>query len=367
MGEARWVDSKTPFSDGGVALITVSVVLSVVQMVFVAARFYTRYMQRMRCGLDDYVMLIALAGSLAKAIIYIVLVHIAGLGYHLDEVTHPEQKVALIRKFFFVLEILDLPLCITPAKISLLLFYMRIFHVRKFRIFTYLVGSLVLAIGITVFFQTIFQCSPISYGWDLSAGHGKCIDQTTFYRYISPFNVLTGILILAMPLPLVWKLQAPKEEKFALTIVFLLGGLGSVVSILRMVKYMQNSPTQLSDVTWFSINLGIPTVVEGAVIIIASCLVTIWPLVIRLTPRRLRAALSSSFSRTPEHHTVWYNTAQFDTQRSAVLTPSEANSNRTDSKSSWYGSHCSFEDLEDQRWWDFEERDTICDSSISAI
>lgn len=175
------------------------------------------------------------------------MVELAGLGYHLDELSQPKQKVALIRRvfpsrllpnltsfvsavltliqFFFVLELLDVPLCITPAKISLLLFYIRIFCIRKFQILVYLVGSLVLAIGITVFFQTIFQCSPISYGWDRSIGHGTCINQTVFYRYISPLNVLTGILILAMPLPLVWKLQAPKAQKVALTAVFLLGGL----------------------------------------------------------------------------------------------------------------------------------------------
>lgn len=50
-------------SDGGSALIIVSVVLSFVQIVFVAARFYTRYMQRMKCELDDWVMLLALVRS----------------------------------------------------------------------------------------------------------------------------------------------------------------------------------------------------------------------------------------------------------------------------------------------------------------
>lgn len=134
-------------------------------------------------------------------------------------------RVLTIIQFLFVLELLDLPLCITPAKISLLLFYVRIFCIRRFQILVYLVGSLVLAIGITVFFQTIFQCSPIPYGWDRSVGPGTCIDQITFYRYISPFNVLTGILILILPLPLVWKLQAPRAQKVALTAVFVLGGL----------------------------------------------------------------------------------------------------------------------------------------------
>lgn len=134
-------------------------------------------------------------------------------------------RVLTVIQYFFILELLDIPLSITPAKISLLLFYVRIFCVRRFQILVYFVGSVVLAIGITVFFQTIFQCSPVSYGWGQGVGPGTCIDQITFYRYISPFNVLTGILILVLPLPLVWKLQAPRAQKVALTAVFVLGGL----------------------------------------------------------------------------------------------------------------------------------------------
>jgi hypothetical protein len=64
MGEEQRVNYSSP-SDGGKALIIVCVVLSVVQIVFVAARFYTRYMQRMRCGIDDYVMLLALVRQFA--------------------------------------------------------------------------------------------------------------------------------------------------------------------------------------------------------------------------------------------------------------------------------------------------------------
>lgn len=47
-------------SDGGAPLVGVSIALSVLQIVFVAARFYTRFVQRVRCGVDDYVILFAL-------------------------------------------------------------------------------------------------------------------------------------------------------------------------------------------------------------------------------------------------------------------------------------------------------------------
>lgn len=47
-------------SNGGNALVGVAVALSVVQILFVAARFYTRYLQRVKFGVDDYIVLIAL-------------------------------------------------------------------------------------------------------------------------------------------------------------------------------------------------------------------------------------------------------------------------------------------------------------------
>lgn len=102
---------------------------------------------------------------------------------------------------------------------------MRIFSTRKFQITAYVVGSIVLALGFAVLFETIFQCSPIAYGWDSTINPGECIDQTLFYRAVSPINVLTGVLILVMPIPLVWRIQAPRGQKVALTVVFVLGGL----------------------------------------------------------------------------------------------------------------------------------------------
>lgn len=46
--------------DDGEGLLGVSIALSVLQIVLVAARFYTRRLQREHFGSDDWVMLIAL-------------------------------------------------------------------------------------------------------------------------------------------------------------------------------------------------------------------------------------------------------------------------------------------------------------------
>lgn len=148
----------------------------------------------------------------------------------------------------------------TPAKISILLFYIRIFSFRNFRILAYIVGGIVISHGIGVFFAAIFQCSPITYTWDKTIIGGSCFDQEAFYRYVSPPNIVTDVLILVMPLPYVWKLQTQVEQKVALTGVFLLGSLwvsplrdicdqndpdlddrGTVASIFRMTIFFQES------------------------------------------------------------------------------------------------------------------------------
>ncbi|KAJ5088212.1 hypothetical protein N7456_011828 [Penicillium angulare] len=310
MGGSDWQEAQHP-STSGSGLIAACIILSVIQILFVAARFYTRYMQNAKCGADDYVMLVALG--------------------------------------FVVLEILDFPFTVTPAKISLLLFYMRIFDTRKFRILACSIGVLVLGLGVTVFFETIFQCTPIQHGWS-SDVPGTCINQTTFYRAVSPVNVATGLMIMALPIPFIWKLHAPKSQKIALTCVFLLSGLGTVVSILRMAIYFTSIRSQLNDVTWFSIKLGILTVVESAIIIIATCLVSIWPLVTRCIPQSLLSRLPCCVKRNHHiyRHQQWYMHSVREQPKTSKdqLAPSIPESLL---EGSWSSRPSSLAELEDQR------------------
>lgn len=59
MGGINWQQGEA-LSTGGTALIGVSLTLSVIQILFVIARFYTHSLQHTKCGADDYVMLVAM-------------------------------------------------------------------------------------------------------------------------------------------------------------------------------------------------------------------------------------------------------------------------------------------------------------------
>ncbi|KAJ6011669.1 hypothetical protein N7451_003081 [Penicillium sp. IBT 35674x] len=228
----------------GQQLICASIAIAVAQIIVVGARFYTRYMQKVACGSDDYFIISALIASLGQSALYVFLVKQGGVGYHLEYVER------------------------TPHKLVTL---------EKFRALAYIVAGIVISHGLGVFFAAIFQCSPIAYTWDKAIVGGSCFDQEAFYRYVSPPNIVTDVLILVMPLPYVWKLHTQVGQKVALTGVFLLGSLGTVASVLRMTTFFQDSA--MTDPTWTSTKLGIWTILEGGIIIIAACLPSIWPLI----------------------------------------------------------------------------------------
>lgn len=113
---------------------------------------------------------------------------------------------------------------IACVKFSVLLLYRRIFPNRGFRIITWSLGAFIICYSLVLFFGIIFQCKPIRGAWDPTV-EAKCIDLGRIILITSALNVFTDVSTLCLPLPLLWRLNLPKERKVQLTCIFLLGGL----------------------------------------------------------------------------------------------------------------------------------------------
>jgi hypothetical protein len=72
---------------------------------------------------------------------------------------------------------------------------------------------------------TIFQCRPVSYTWDKNIKGGKCINFNGGAWANGAINILQDILIVALPIQEVRKLQLERKKKIGLYIMFGLGGL----------------------------------------------------------------------------------------------------------------------------------------------
>ncbi|KAL8770046.1 MAG: hypothetical protein Q9209_004084 [Squamulea sp. 1 TL-2023] len=171
------------------------------------------------------------------------------------------------------------------AKIAILLLYVRVFtaELRKFTVGTIVIGCVISATGITTIVGSIFQCTPVAYNWDKTM-QGRCINEIVFARYTAIPNVITGLAMLILPLPMVWRLYIEVPQKIALTASFLHGTIGFVASVTRLAILSYSSETTNQNPTLTAISWTIWTIVEPANYIIAACLPTLRPILVRIIP-----------------------------------------------------------------------------------
>ena len=126
----------------------------------------------------------------------------------------------------FALQILHT--CAMPLiKMSILAFYIHLFPAKRFKYAVAYVVVYVFCWWVSTLIVTIFQCHPISYNRGTEPGQlGACIDNVNvFYETAAFFNVLGDFMVLALPWPVVVRLQMGIKHKIAVLGIFLTGAL----------------------------------------------------------------------------------------------------------------------------------------------
>jgi hypothetical protein len=68
------------------------------------------------------------------------------------------------------------------------------------------------------------SCTPRSgETWIVAQNSRRCGRDLNLGYVISAFNVLSDIYLLAIPIPVVWKLQLPLRRKFGVIAIFMTG------------------------------------------------------------------------------------------------------------------------------------------------
>jgi hypothetical protein len=110
-------------------------------------------------------------------------------------------------------------------KLSILLFYLRLFPSRKFAIAAYINMAYTICWGISTWIVNLNVCHPIAYFYDKTIPNGYCSNQAISGTINGSLSLLGDIMILLLPIPMVWKLQINLRRRLALLGVFLLGAL----------------------------------------------------------------------------------------------------------------------------------------------
>lgn len=105
-------------------------------------------------------------------------------------------------------------------KVSALLMYRRIFRADGFNKLVTAMLVIVTCWGISSVLISIFGCWPVAAFW---THKGKCLDEHAWVLAYGIPNIVFDVIVWAMPIPRIWILNLPRDQKVTLTIIFLIG------------------------------------------------------------------------------------------------------------------------------------------------
>ncbi|KAK3988882.1 hypothetical protein QBC44DRAFT_370712 [Cladorrhinum sp. PSN332] len=254
--------------------------MTILSGIFVALRFVARGRVTVKVWWDDFCTLVSLSGLIALTVI---IMKLYDLGMGSDFWTIPQSNIDTIFQFWYVALFLY-GFTRTLSRISILLFYFRIFERtpgHKFR-----VGILVFDVVTctALILLALFPCNPIGVFWTRWDGirTGKCVDFKKEVLGIGIKDIFVDVVIISLPLPYIASLNLDRKKKVLSMILFSFGlcVIGTGVAKLTVVDKFVNSRNPTVDM----LDLALVSVLELDLGIICACLPSIKPL---LTSRSL--------------------------------------------------------------------------------
>ncbi|KAF2747111.1 hypothetical protein M011DRAFT_403147 [Sporormia fimetaria CBS 119925] len=262
---------------------TSNVTLISLVTIFVGLRIFARTYMMRKLFLDDVLILVASAFTIALASVCLHATKDAGLGTHVwmlpfvtafDTVKHCIQ-------YLFVCQVLY-ACAIAFTKLSIIASYLRFFQEPVFRIAMHVTALLVLGIWVTGIFVTIFQCQPVAAAWDFTIRDSRCISFVDYLYASSAISVTLDVVLCVLPWPFLWRLNMPTKQKVLLCLLL---GAGAGACVAGVMRISQLYTLRSIDVTFRSVTCLNLSVIECSLGIICVSIPPIRPLFIRVFPR----------------------------------------------------------------------------------
>ncbi|KAK3298689.1 uncharacterized protein B0H64DRAFT_371144 [Chaetomium fimeti] len=278
-----------PVRDRALAYDMTSIVLASISCSIVLLRVGFKVFVTRSMSSDDYV--VALLVAFAIPSIVIIHVGLSPNGVGRDIWTLTPDHITSFLFYFYIMAMLYFAQ-VMLVKLSMLLFYLRIFPSPTVR--RLLWGTVIFNIlfGVIFFFVAIFQCAPISYfwnGWD-GEHEGMCLNKNAIAWANAAISIALDFWMLAIPLAQLKALNLHWKKKIGVALMFVVGTFVTVVSIIRLHALVTFAKS--SNATWDNFPVSLWSTVEINVGIMCTCMPTLRLLLVRLFP-----ALGGSTSR----------------------------------------------------------------------
>ncbi|KAF7536108.1 hypothetical protein G7054_g4835 [Neopestalotiopsis clavispora] len=165
-----------------------------------------------------------------------------GLG--LDMWTLTPDAIDQVLYYFYWEEILY-AVGLAISKISILLFYLRVFPQQTFRYMVFVMISLNAMYAIGFSLAVILQCSPVDGAWRSWDGEykAKCFNVNYLGWSGAGANIFFDVTTLILPLPVLAQLTMSTRKKLQVFSMFAVGFFVTLVSILRLRSMIEFGST----------------------------------------------------------------------------------------------------------------------------
>lgn len=102
---------------------------------------------------------------------------------------------------------------------------------------------------------TFTECRPFRLYWQLLPDPGPCAEAQLQLLVVGVTNIVTDLMLLILPLPLVFKMKADWRRKIRYSTIFLLGIFIIAITIIRLPINALNKEIQANRSIWASTEL----------------------------------------------------------------------------------------------------------------
>lgn len=229
----------------GAKLTVFTAIFVPIQIFCVALRYLARYLVKGPWGLDDIVVLTSLVLQLAmaglaigkhwpslslvyylnKVLNYTGSVKNAGVGYHMTYLIRTDpMKATIWGKYLVAISTLYFGSVNIP-KLAILALYRRLFPKKNIRIVIHVLMGVLFALTVSTIVTVSVACRPYAANWHSAMPGDVCINREAFFIWGSIPNIVTDIVMLIVPIPVVWNLHTTTRLKIGLTATFAIGSL----------------------------------------------------------------------------------------------------------------------------------------------
>ncbi|PWY94035.1 integral membrane PTH11-like protein [Aspergillus sclerotioniger CBS 115572] len=247
-----------------------------------------------RLHVDDYLITLATGLEVAYSIIMLSGGVGNGFGKHASTLTTSEKE-AFLKADYIASHLYNVGLA--SVKLGILTLYYRIFAIPWFRKTVIDCGAFVCLWIATIEIFMGLLCRPLEAFWNASV-KGHCFNSSALSYYVNTFNMVTDIVIFALPIGVIVRLRTTRSNKIALCIIFSIGFVTCGISAARLAfVFAQTS----SDVTWDGVDLGVLTGFESLGGILCANLLIIYRLPAPRLPYGHESKSFASRSRPRRH------------------------------------------------------------------